>query len=197
MFLQLLRANPFTKRLIFQLASGRGRRIFNNIKPFIHKKCHILDLGAGTCNVSEILSNKAYKVVALDTKNLSFSEIIEPITYNGEKIPYPNSYFETTLILTVLHHTSDHIEILKEAKRVSKAVIVCEDVYNNSFQKYLTFFLDRLFNLEFFASHPHSNRTDLEWQKLFEKMSFKIVKVKYSREFFFFKLAYYFLQNNS
>lgn len=189
MSIRFLRGNYYSRSLIAWLALLRGISIFSTIKPFINKKERILDFGAGICKFAEILSNKKYNITPLDVKNLSFSDKIQPILYNGKKIPYFDNYFDVVLIFFVLHHSRNHTKILREAKRVGKKVIIYEDIYNNIFSKYLTFFIDSLLNLEF-REHPHSNRSDVDWQRLFIKLGFKLTKVKYTRTFYLKQAIY-------
>jgi len=92
------------------------------------------------------------------------------------------------LLLTVLHHTPNPKEILKEASRVSKRVIIIEDIYSNLVQKYLTFFTDSLVNFEF-RGHPHSNKSVSEWNKLFNELNLKIIHEEINQVYGLFNQA--------
>jgi len=163
------------------------------IEPFLKKTDLILNIGSGTCNLDEILLNKGYHLTSLDIQNLSFVDNIKPIIYDGNQIPFNNNKFYKSLILTVLHHTPNPEKILKEAKRVSKEIIVIEDIYTHFLHKYLTYFFDSLFNLEF-VGHPHLNKTDQQWKNTFKKLNLKLVKTSYIRSFIVFKHATYYLK---
>jgi hypothetical protein len=84
------------------------------------------------------------------------------------------------LVITVLHHAPDPDAVLAEVSRVSRRIIVIEEIYENGVEKYFTYAVDSLFNLEFF-SHPHSNRTDSEWRKAFQKLRLDVGAAVYSR----------------
>ena len=163
------------------------------IQSFLDKKDLILDIGSGTCNVCEILSNKGYKITPLDVQNLSFVNNMKPVIYDGNKIPFNDNRFDKSLILTVLHHTPEPEKILYEAKRVSKKIIIIEDIYVNWLHKYVTYFFDSLLNLEF-AGHPHTNKDDKQWKKTFEKLGLKLIDVKYNYSLLVFKHATYYLE---
>ena len=75
-------------------------------------------------------------------------------------------------------------------------IIIMEDIYSNSLQKYLTFFVDSLVNLEF-SDHPHSNKTDEEWRELFRKNGLKLVDAKYHRFLLFFRQVTYYLEKEN
>lgn len=196
MLVQFLQRNKFFRKIIYKIGDLRAHQIFAYIQPFLNKKDQILDIGSGTCNVYEVLSDKGYKVVPLDVQNLSFVDHIDPIIYDGDKIPFNDNKFDKSLILTVLHHTPEPEKIIKEAKRVSKSIIIMEDIYTSWFHKYLTYFFDSLVNLEFIG-HPHTNKSDAEWKKVFKKLDLKLVNTEYINSFIFIKQVVYYLEKTS
>lgn len=152
----------------------------------------ILDIGAGPCSVCLLLKKRGFNPVALDIKDLSMVSEIKPEIFDGKNIPFGDKSFDTALILTVLHHTENQEEIIREAQRTAKKIIIIEDVYSNRFIKYLMFFADSFFNLEF-KGHPHSNRTDQGWKELFSQLNLKIIHVEYKRILVIFRQAIYVL----
>jgi|SRR3989344_2229236 len=193
MLKQFLRKNKFFRRIVYGAGNNRAIDIVDKIQDFLDKNGSILDIGSGTCNVCEVLSRKGYKVTPLDIQNLSFIDNVEPVIYDGKTIPFNEDKFDTSLILCVLHHTLDPERILREAKRVSRNIIVIEDIYDSWFQKCITLFFDSLFTLEFIG-HPHSNKNDKHWRETFAKLGLKIIDVKYGRSFLVFKHATYYLE---
>ncbi|NMB56522.1 class I SAM-dependent methyltransferase [Candidatus Beckwithbacteria bacterium] len=191
--MKLLQKNKLSKKIIYKIAQKRTQSLLKKIEPFLKEGDKILDIGAGTCSLCEDLEKKDYQVFPLDVQNLSLIDHINPLIYNGDKIPYENDEFNKALILTVLHHTKDPEKIIKEAKRVAKEIIIIEDVYSNPLHQYITYFFDSLLNFEFF-NHPHSNKNNREWQETFEKLGLKLLDTQYHRSFFVFKHATYYLQ---
>ncbi|PIQ91830.1 MAG: SAM-dependent methyltransferase [Parcubacteria group bacterium CG11_big_fil_rev_8_21_14_0_20_39_14] len=181
MITEFLQKNKFFRKAVYRLGSLRAKNMVGQIERYLNKKDKILDIGAGTCNICEILIKNRFNVIPLDVKNLSFVDGIKPIIYDGDKIPFENDEFDVSLILFVLHHIPNS-EILLEAKRVSKKIIIIEEIYTNIFNKYLTYFIDSLLNLEFIG-HPHTNKTDKEWKLLFGQLGLKLTDAKYSRTF--------------
>lgn len=165
------------RRLNYFLWKSRAKDIYSRLKPYLKKGDKILDIGAGSCQIAEILTKRGFKTTLLDVKNLSSVSSINPIIYDGQYIPFKNNSFDVALLITVLHHTSNTEQVLSEAKRVSKRIIVIEDIYKTTFQKYLTFIMDSLANLEF-INHPHSNKSDKEWKRLFKELGLKLVDTK-------------------
>lgn len=193
MLIQFLQNNRWFRKIIYRVGKARAKDMIDHIQPFLDKKDTIIDIGAGSCNVCEILSKKNYKIRPIDVKNLSFIDDIQPLIFDGTTIPFDDNTFDTSLILTVLHHTPEPEKIVQEAKRVSKKIIIMEDVYSNWFRKYITYFFDSLLNWEFIG-HPHTNKSDAEWKKTFDSLGLKLLEARYDYSLIVFKHAVYYLK---
>ncbi len=155
----------------------------------------ILDIGSGNGALVKLLRDKGVSVKALDIgDNSSFTDVQVQV-YDGEKLPFGKKQFDACQLITMLHHTTNAEEILREAERVSDRIIIMEDVYESSFQKYMTWFTDSLVNWEFYG-HPHTNRTDAEWKEMFERNGLVVEKAEYYRFLLFFKQVMYVLKSH-
>lgn len=193
MLIQFLQKNKIFRKIIYKAGNTRAQDMVSRFQVYLKKNDLIIDIGSGVCNVCEILSNNGYQITPLDVQNLSFVDGIKPVIYDGKKIPFDDDKFDKALILTVLHHTPEPEKILLEAKRVSKNIIIIEDIYINWFHKYITYFFDSLLNLEFIG-HPHTNKNDKQWKETFKKLGLKLIDVKYNSSLLVFKHATYYLE---
>jgi len=193
MSLEILQNNSLLKELVFKVWLWDAEFKIERISEYLSLKDKILDIGTGPGSVCLLMQREGSDITPVDVIDQALSTEVKPQIYNGKKLPYNDSSFDTALILTVLHHTSNPEEILLEAKRVADKIVVIEDIYSNPIQKYLTFFVDSIVNLEF-VSHPHSNKSDSEWKKTFIKLGLKLKAAKYDRFLLFFKQATYFLE---
>ena len=160
-------------------------------------KREILDVGTGNGAVAHGLKNRDIQISTLDVVDKSLFANVNPSLFDGATFPFEDESFDTVLMLTMLHHTKEPEEILREGIRVSRSrLIVMEDIYSNRFQKYLTFFTDSLVNLEFF-DHPHTNKTDSEWKKLFQNMNLEVERTERFRTFLFFRQVIYVLKKKA
>lgn len=175
---------------MYWLGRLRAKKILAKILPLLADSQTVLDIGCGTGNIAELLIKNGKNLVPLDVRNLSFVKEIKPVLYNGEKIPFPESSFDAALLICVLHHAKNPKNLLKEAKRVAKKIIVVEDIHKNTFHKWLTRFFDNLLSLEFFKN-PHSNKTDKEWRKLFDNFNLKLEHSEYYRSLLVFQHVLY------
>ena len=193
MSLQTIQNNSLLKELIFKIWLWDAKFKIKRIAEYINPQTRIIDIGTGPGSVCLLLNKQGFNLTPVDVIDQSLSEEIEPEIYDGERLPYSNDSFDTALILTVLHHTPNPKEILLEAKRVSKRIIIIEDIYSNPLQKYLTYFVDSIVNMEFWG-HPHSNKSDKCWRELFSELGLKLKAAKYDRFILFFRQASYYLE---
>jgi len=188
-----LNRNKILRKIFLKIDNNRKNDILRKIVVYLKKEDKILDLGCGNCNVSKDLIGNGYDVTPIDIKNKSFFNDIAPVIYDGKKLPYNNNYFDIVLVTTVLHHTKDPVSVLVEAMRVSKRLIVMEDLYESRVQKYLTFIMDSLVNFEIFG-HPHGNKTQKEWNDIFKNLGLKILDVNTHKFWKFFITCTFYLE---
>ncbi|KKQ34024.1 MAG: Methyltransferase type 11 [Candidatus Collierbacteria bacterium GW2011_GWC2_44_18] len=132
----------------------------------------VLDVGMGSGSISYLLNKKGFSVTSVDVANLSIYEDLKPIIYNGHKLPFKDNQFDTAVIVHVLHHCNDGVEVLKEAKRVSKRVIFVEDTFRNSVEWFFDAAFDSLGNFEFWW---HKYRKISEWRQVLTENEWKIM----------------------
>ena len=147
----------------------------------------MLEVGSGPGSVVEELRARGHSVTALDIQNSAFDDSLAPIVYNGVTMPFEEGKFDTALILTTLHHADDPDQVVREAARVAKRVIIIEDIYKSPIQRMLTKIMDSITNMEFF-DHPHNNRDHDGWQACFKALNLKTTHISEK------PIAGYFLQ---
>lgn len=153
----------------------------------------IVDVGSGYGTVTQLLREKQFEVIPVDVNDQSYQPELSPVIYDGRSLPFKAQELDTALLLTVLHHTPNPEQVLAEAMRVSKKLIVIEDVYKNSLQKYLTFFADSFFNFEF-RGHPHSNKTRKGWEQCCHQLGLRLKVIRSDRFLLFFRQETYLIQ---
>lgn len=154
---------------------------------------NILDVGPGNGALSLLIQQNGFHVTTLDVKNKCVFEGLDNRIYDSETFPFGNQSFDTALMITMLHHTNSPERVISEAVRTSDRLIIMEDVYCNSFQKYLTFFVDSIVNWEF-SGHPHTNKTDREWRECFGNFGLELKEFQSVRFLLFFRQNTYVLE---
>ncbi len=177
--------------LVMRSIPARLRIKQARIARHLSRDTRILDIGSGHGGLCNALRIEGFDITPVDVKNLSFFPEVVPIVYDGERLPFQDQAFDTSMLITMLHHTPSPSHILQEAKRVTKhRLVIMEDIYRNAVQRELTFFMDSLVNLEF-DGHPHTNMDDAGWLALFSSMNMKLVYREDFRTLLFFRQVIY------
>jgi 2-polyprenyl-3-methyl-5-hydroxy-6-metoxy-1,4-benzoquinol methylase len=175
---------------------AKARIKSERLSRFYPAGANVLDIGSGNGALVKLLREQGLTVTPLDIQNKSAFEEIKPVLYDGEILPWESDQFDFVQMITVLHHTPDPENIIREAKRVGKKILILEDIYHNTAQKYLTFFADSLNNLEF-RGHPHTNKTDREWKEVFQRNDLIPESIEYYRFLGLFDQVTYSLSKNN
>lgn len=195
MIVEFLLKQNWVRKTLFARGKNRGNYFADILGKLISKNDKVLDIGAGLGIICSELIERGYNVLPLDVHSISVSDKVVPQIYDGKTMPFKDKEFDASLLLMVLHHIKDYKEVLKEAGRVSKKIIVIEDIYNNRFEKFRTQAIDSLLNLEFF-SHARSNHNEAGWESVFKELGFKVVSKSYAKTFMVQRHAVYLIETN-
>jgi len=187
---KLLLHNPFFRRVVYFQSRIRADYLLNLIESYLKETDSILDLGAGSCVVSEKLREKNFAVTPVDIADISLVNSIQPLVYDGQTLPFKDNQFDVSLLLVILHHTPRPEDIIREAMRVSKRLLILEDIFSNPAEQYMIYAMDCVVNQEF-RGHPHSNKTDEQWKSLFDELNLSLRDTQYSRLAAFRHALYY------
>ena len=121
-----------------QNLSNRAELSYSQIKDFIEGR-RICDFGCGDGKVGQKIAQQGLDVILADiyeNPNVSSTGIkFKSIDKSSYTADLPPDYYDTAIVLTVLHHSSDPLRTLQEAKRITKnggRIIVIESVYGIS-----------------------------------------------------------------
>jgi len=173
----------FYKKIIHDFFNCRAKYVINQFEKYLNKKDLILDIGCDKGNISALLKEKNYDVTSLDLRNSIIVKKVEPIICNGEKTSFKNNKFDVVLLVYVLHHSANPLDLIKEAKRISKRIIIIEDIfYSNKIYNSFVLLRDDLFNFKF-AGNSHNNKNDQEWKDSFKRLGLNLRDTNYFKSF--------------
>jgi ubiquinone/menaquinone biosynthesis C-methylase UbiE len=172
---------PFQYRLFQKHYEKAGREMCKECERHVPFDCKMLDLGCG----SGIIGHEFAKFFNSELLGLDIIDNrIVPIPFlklKGDDLSFlkDNSY-ETVLIAFVLHHCQNPIELLKEAKRVSKGKII---LYENLSEGLLSRLFCFLHGISFACLfQKNSNRgkffNDSEWRKILKDLNLEVIHSK-------------------
>ena len=150
----------------------RAEILSRSIMPYIKPKEKVLDIGGGNGYIGQLINKKA-NVTLLDVFDYNKSEL-PLIVYDGKKIPVAKDTFDTSIIIGVLHHTLYPERLIKEAKRVSKRIIIVENTYETLFGRLFNDFWDWVCNVPFGVKTFYNFRTNEGWKQIFKDLNLKI-----------------------
>jgi len=165
-----IKANLVSK-VMHAIMMRKARIVWKHIGKHVAGK-KILDVGMGSGSFSYFMHKKGLEVNSVDVAKLSIYEDLELVIYDGENLPFKTNEFDTAVIIHVLHHCSDGLRVLEEAKRCAKRVIFIEDTYRNIFEWFVIATFDSVTNFEFWW---HKYRPVAEWRKILKNKGWKII----------------------
>jgi SAM-dependent methyltransferase len=172
-----LQRSSVTRRLIAAAGRRRATRIVRELRPMLDGHRHLLDIGSGPCSVAEALGQAGLRVTPLDVANFSFVDAIDPVIYDGVRMPFADDSFDAALLGAVLHHVSEPQRLVREAGRVAPRVIVVEDEHDGRLHRSIASLIDSLLSLELNLPR-HGYRAEWEWRELFFREGLRVCEVR-------------------
>jgi len=161
--------------------SARSDIIFSQIKPHVAGKT-VLDLGSGDGQVGFRLKSGGYSVTLCDV--MDFNTAPMPLVkFDGKTLLFQSKSFDTTLLLTVLHHAENPLKVLHEAMRVTKGrIIIIESICFNQEHRRLNMLLDWFYNrvVHNGVNCPFNFQAPWGWENTFAKNGLRLVPIEKS-----------------
>ena len=158
---------------IHEKLKTRANSIYKMISPFVNGS--VLDIGCGPGEVAQMIHDKKHLSITLtDIIDLDLRQKFAPTLHftlkdDAKGLPYKDNQFDTSLLITVLHHCSNPLLELEEAARVTKGnIVIVETIYGvgrdstpEAEYKRTPMFYDRFHNLD--GEQQRKYGTFLDW----------------------------------
>lgn len=194
MLLCLIKGSPAIRKCMVWVAHRWITRKVKEITRFAGPEQSILDIGTGNGLTAAKLIASGYKVVCVDVADLSVSEMIRPVVYDGERLPFADQTFDVALLVSVLHHTHNPRQVLTEASRVAHRVLILEDTFRNPVQRFLTMFADTIVNMGHSAM-TYQNRNEAGWAEIFNELGLEMTFQQSRPALGIFRQTWFIVQN--
>lgn len=177
-----------------------SEELSNLIKKFdLVNSGRFLDVGCGDLSLSRNISNRFPNVdlISVDLYDLPSDLVFDPqwrnyIKFDGVNLPFPDNYFDVAIFSDVLHHVdADHlIELLLEARRVSKYVLIKDHFEYGFFSRQMLRLMDFVGNYGYGVSIPARYFSASSFEKTLSNSNFTLVHLNvgidlYERSFVF------------
>lgn len=129
MFELVENALNFAENIVDYLKKKRSEKIASWIGTHLNSGEKVVDIGAGDCFLSHSLQQRCgIEVFPVDIADYGRTDL-KTIIYDGKTLPFPDDYFDSALVLFVLHYVKDPPTVLREARRVArKKIIILQDI---------------------------------------------------------------------
>ncbi len=135
----------FTARLFYFWWYFRARKIAKNLAPHLKGIHTIIDIGAGNGLIARELTrlHPDLTITLIDVMDWNVSSL-PLVRFDGSTIPFADHTFDVALLIDVLHHSRDKEQLLREAFRVARKVMVVEEIRENQIERKLAILADNL-----------------------------------------------------
>ncbi|WLA85822.1 class I SAM-dependent methyltransferase [Bradyrhizobium elkanii] len=101
------------------LRSAEIEKIIKHLRP---ADAHLLEVGAGTGQQARELSNRGFRVEAIEIPSSNYAQdrLFPILDFDGRHIPFPDSHFDVVFSSNVLEHVPDLVQMHNEIRRVLK-----------------------------------------------------------------------------
>jgi ubiquinone/menaquinone biosynthesis C-methylase UbiE len=144
----------------------------------------ILDIGGGTGIIAQAVSElfPVDEVISIDVQDRFLSTLtIDAKTYDGRKIPFPDSSFDAVMFNNVIHHVPVEYRaaLLVECRRVARSGVYIKDhVAASRLDHHRLAALDWIGNIPFGGMLWANYLSQAEWAVLAEQSGFTVEETR-------------------
>jgi SAM-dependent methyltransferase len=153
----------------------RSRVLAERLSQLIPMRASVLDLGCGDGRVARQLSRLRPDLTlqGMDV-HLRPTAAIAVQPFDGQTIPLASAQLDFVLLCDVLHHATDLLALLGEARRVARRGIVLKDhIAESAWDHAQLALMDGAGNPASVAQ-PHNYLSEAEWRLLWERVGLKL-----------------------
>jgi len=154
----------------------RVRVLSRHLAEMAPREASILDVGCGDGLLDQLLLERRPDLSVRGIEVLIRKKTYRPIeTYDGKTIPFPAKSFDAVMLVDVLHHTDDPMELLTQAAHVARKCILLKDHTMDGLLAGPTLrFMDRVGNARHGIALPYNYWTYQQWMDACEKLRLKV-----------------------
>jgi SAM-dependent methyltransferase len=152
-----------------RIHTRRVRVLATTAAQLLPPRATVLDVGCGDGRLAAFLGQLRpdLSIVGAEVSPRADCQI-QVTGFDGRRLPFADGSFDATLIVDVLHHTTDPAVLLREAARVARKAIVVKDHFREGLGAAATLrFMDTVGNRRHGVALPFNYLNAQEWNALF------------------------------
>lgn len=173
----------------------RTKSLSRLLDPLLESEGRVLDIGCGDGKIDFFIQNQKPEIHIEGIDPLARDDSFIKVTlFDGSHIPFDDKTFDSSLLIDVLHHTENPVEILLEAKRVTKNHIIIKDhIKSDMWSEVLLKMMDKAGNERYGVPLPFNYLSKSEWNELFDITGLNIVSYNKAPKLYWFPLSIVFV----
>lgn len=130
-----------------------------------------LDVGCGQGEIAARVQQLCPQISLDGVEVLVRHDAAIPVTkFDGKRLPFAASSFDFVMLIDVVHHVENQLELLRECSRVANKFVLIKDHYCESIWDNLVLrFMDWIGNRAYAVTLPYSYLSRKRWEQLLEK----------------------------
>jgi SAM-dependent methyltransferase len=154
----------------------RVRVLSDVLVDLVPRDARVVDVGAGDGLLARTIADRRPDLDVSGVDVLVRPETAIPVqSFDGQRLPLADKSVDAVLFVDVLHHTIDPLVLLREAKRVSRQVVLIKDHLADGWLARPTLrFMDHVGNARHGVALPHTYLRREEWQRAFDAVGLTI-----------------------
>ncbi len=154
----------------------RLRVLGKRLAPLFPRNARVLDVGCGDGLLAKLIMEQR-----TDLTIQGIDVLVRPTTpipiqqYDGKVLPAAAGSYDVVMFVDVLHHTTEPMDLLREAKRVARKAIIIKDHTRDGLAAYETLrFMDWVGNSRYGVALPYNYWPSSKWQAAFKEIGLAI-----------------------
>jgi SAM-dependent methyltransferase len=153
-----------------------------HLSPLIPKDASVLDVGCGDGQVASLIMERRPDVTLVGIDRLVRPRSRIPVTwFDGQVIPCEDTAFHVVMLVDVLHHTDEPMNLLREAVRACQSTVLVKDhILDGAFAGPTLRFLDWVGNARHGVPLPYNYWSEKRWFEAFGVLALTVTTWKKS-----------------
>lgn len=174
---------------MFSTTVYRSRIVFEAYTGWIQKADNVLDVGCGTAIVAdEVKRHFECSVIGTDILDYRKRDISFKIMTSDNHLPFSDNAFDVAMFNDALHHCARQEDLLREAGRVAKKVLLFE-MKPTFLAKSLDILINQFYNSK--MNIPLNLKSYEGWQEFFRNNGFDVVSRPLKRPNIFYPFTHF------
>jgi SAM-dependent methyltransferase len=154
----------------------RVRKLSGHLAALVPPNARILDVGCGDGRVARLIADARADVEVSGIDVLARDGACIPVQqFDGRTIPFADDTFDVVMFVDVLHHTDDAMQLLREAVRASRGIVLIKDhTLEGWLAKPTLRLMDRVGNRRHGVSLPYNYWPRHRWLRAFDELGLEI-----------------------